>query len=213
MSVNYTPFSESFSRSRRGMKWWEIDLFMEYIEQLGHTHPKILDIWCGNGRLLESLIPTCKEFSYLGIDESVGMIEEAEKLNPKYDFLVWNMKELDLTDTYDYIFFIASFHHLDTEESRVHTLVSCKKLLKPWGKIFLTNWNLIEQERYSTSITRTYEDNSADFSIKFGEYERYYHGFTLDSLQKLYKTSGFITEEHTIFETGRNIFSIITHGS
>ena len=52
-----------------------------------------------------------------------------------------------------------------------------------------------------------------DFSIKFGEYDRYYHGFTLGSLKKLFLEVGFLPEEHKISTSGRNIISILTHGS
>jgi 2-polyprenyl-3-methyl-5-hydroxy-6-metoxy-1,4-benzoquinol methylase len=74
-----------------------------------------------------------RTYSYLGIDESSGMIEEAQKLHPEYTFMVLDMnhlEELSDDEKYDVIIFIASFHHLQTSEERKEVLEKTKKLLK-----------------------------------------------------------------------------------
>jgi len=55
---------------------------------------------------------------------------------------------------FDVIFFIASFHHLDSFEKRKKVLSETKKLLKEDGIIFMTNWNLqgsFNREKYKKS--------------------------------------------------------------
>jgi hypothetical protein len=59
------------------------------------------------------------------------MITEARIAFPEYDFKVLDMTDLDkLTTKFDKIFFIASFHHLETIESRLITLNKLKGILK-----------------------------------------------------------------------------------
>lgn len=86
-------------------------------------------------------------------------------------------------------FFIASFHHLENSLDRLSVLQDAKKILLPGGKIYMTNWNLLSpgNERYVASKTLEYPDESADFGIKIGEYQRFYHAFSLAEYQKLAK--------------------------
>jgi len=55
---------------------------------------KLLDVGCGNGRLLASLSTKLGSFEYLGVDASLGMIEEAKKLHPEHTFTVCDMRKL-----------------------------------------------------------------------------------------------------------------------
>ena len=78
---------------------------------------------CGNGRLLNSL-PS--GIQYLGVDASLGMIEEAKKLHPSSHFAVIAMENIEENlrgGQYDAIVFLASFHHLETREDRKKTLL------------------------------------------------------------------------------------------
>lgn len=53
--------------------------------------------------------------------------------------------------TYDAILFLASYHHLDSQEDRIQVLQNTKKMLNPNGCIYMTNWNLRDQEKYTKS--------------------------------------------------------------
>jgi SAM-dependent methyltransferase len=65
------------------------------------------------------------------------------------------MLDLDkIEKKFNYIFFIASFHHLDSIETRLEVLKKVKNLLKENGKIFMTNWALnsdLNKEKYLNS--------------------------------------------------------------
>lgn len=54
--TSYDAFATTFSNSRKNMKWAELDTIIEDIYNSGYT--SILDIGCGNGRLLEQLKST-----------------------------------------------------------------------------------------------------------------------------------------------------------
>ena len=94
--VDYDNFSQTFSTSRNNMKWEEIEFFLEkypeYIDGL-----KILDIGCGNGRLLDHFIksPSIMDIDYFWVDASKGMIDEAKAKFGSEDFIVSNIMIID----------------------------------------------------------------------------------------------------------------------
>lgn len=104
-------------------------------------------------------------------------------------------KEMDMRDMgnvfsgplFEALFFIASFHHLETFEERLNVLQEAKKILLPGGKIYMTNWHLLSEsnQKYLPSKTAEYPDESADFNIKIGKHSRFYHSFSLSEYQKL----------------------------
>jgi hypothetical protein len=97
--------------------------------------------------------------------------------------------------SYDTLIFLASFHHLDTREKRLETLREAKTLLSRDGHIYMTNWNLRDQEKYKNS-----HSSDGEYDIKIGAYSRYYHGFTLEELSGLFGEAGYKTVENKIFE-------------
>ncbi len=239
MSVDYNNFATTFSNSRKNMKWEEIDYFIDFLNnqnsssargELGGGWISILDVGCWNGRLLEHIENSwIKIDNYLWTDLSVWLIDEAKKLHPDQDFQVLDM--LDLQKLYnkssspargrlgggqffDSIFFIASFHHLYTIEQRLETLKQTKNLLKSNWTIFMTNWALnseLNSEKYKKSIIEKSKNEfwSQDYNIKIGEFTRFYHSFTFEELEFLFKKTWFKVMENRLFENGRNWVSVV----
>jgi len=198
--VSYDAFASTFSKSRIGKKWPEVDYCVEKARgELGREDFSVLDIGCGNGRLLESLKNQGWAGQYLGIDASVNMLQEAQKIYPQCRFLALDMLDIsEIKESFDAIFFIASFHHLSTIQDRVKVLFEVKKKLNEGGVIFFINWNL-----YSEENTKKYAKNQTspqEFQIKIGEYARYYHGFMQEELQMLFLEGGFTIKENREFE-------------
>lgn len=147
--VDYTPFAKTFSESRKSLSWPELDYIIADMKQSGFS--SVLDIGCGNGRFVEYAQKNTLPLEYyLGIDSSLGMIEQAQILHPEARFLVSDMQGIALEENrvFDAILFLASFHHLETEASRLQTLKNILPYLSTNGKIYMTNWNLRAQERY-----------------------------------------------------------------
>ncbi|MDD5377399.1 MAG: class I SAM-dependent methyltransferase [Candidatus Gracilibacteria bacterium] len=215
--MSYDAFASTFSQSRKNLRWGEIGYFVEYMKKHSlDEKASILDIGCGNGRLIETLEASGFPYSYLGTDASSGMIEEARKLHPDHAFMVLDMrgsedlssKDEFFRDSYQFIVFIASFHHLHTAEERHEVLEKTKKLLSPGGVLMMTNWNLMGEALFSR-YRESYQENG-DFQIKIGAHERYYHGFTIAELNGLFQESGYKVIENRVFEGGKNIISLLT---
>lgn len=206
--VCYDNFAHTFSQSRQNMSWPEIDAILDDIMTSGFA--SVLDIGCGNGRLLTEAKKHNKHtFSYTGSDASIGMIQEARLLHPDTPFVHVSMEDMGSIPEwqegqFDAIVFLASFHHLRDEATRLAVLASAKRLLAKNGKIYMTNWNLRDQKKYQSSHT-----GNGDFSIKIGTDTRYYHGFLPEELEQLFAESGLIVCENSIFGNGRNILSIV----
>ncbi|MBX9809001.1 class I SAM-dependent methyltransferase [Candidatus Gracilibacteria bacterium] len=203
--MSYDNFATTFSNSRKNHPWPELEYIIEDLKQ--NEYSSVLDIGCGNGRFLEeSLKMNYRPIKYLGIDESEGMIREARKLNPSNQFQVIGMQDMKIIEqSFDVLLFLASFHHLETREERIRVLESTKKLLTQKSRIYMTNWNLLDQERYQKN-----HRGNGEFDIKIGEFSRYYHGFTLTELSDLFEEAGYSTFENRIFDGGRNIISILS---
>lgn len=173
-----------------------------------------MDLGCGNGRLLKSLEESSKNFDYTGIDFSEGLIKQAKKQFPKYPFSVVDMRELDFPkESFDMIFSIAAFHHLDKKKERVELLKKINNWLKPGGYLFMTNWDL-RQKKYLKNFFSQWWKKRAwnDVFISWQKYSdnqkklwRYYHSFTENELEKLLLDAGFKLEPKGVYKTKWNI--------
>lgn len=214
--VDYNNFAKTFSQSRKKMKWAEIEFFLSLIPN--KTEPKkILDIWCGNGRLLGELIQYLEKMDYLWFDLSQWLLDEAMKIYPGYNFQQGSMtdlKEKVPEKKYDIIFFIASFHHLQTLEERINVMEQARDLLEDGGRIFFTNWALdseLNVSRYEKSRREGSENEfwGSDYDIKIWEFTRYYHCFRLKELEYIFEQAGFFILENRLFENGRNYITVL----
>ena len=225
MTVDYNNFAKTFSKSRKNMKWEEIEYFLSFLNW--KEKKKILDIWCWNGRFFWELIKNKINIKkYLWIDLSKWLLEEAKEIYKedldleKINFLELNMLDISkiekLTEIkkFDYIFLIASFHHLNELKDRKKVMRNLEKILKKNWKIFMTNWALnsdLNNEKYKKSVIEHSKNNfwSVDYKIKIGKFDRFYHCFSLEELEFLAKNSWFKILENKIFDNDRNFVTIL----
>ena len=133
----YNQIGTQFSASR-GYIWPDLKPFLTDVS----PHASILDVGCGNGRLLLGL-PT--EVDYTGLDFSTTLLEKAFENHPKARFLETDITQLDgwkNLPLFDYIFCVAVIHHLATRHEQIFLLKQIKEHLKPGGKCLITAWNL-----------------------------------------------------------------------
>lgn len=216
MPTIYDNFASYFSRSREGMRWREIDYFLHKINSKAETD--VLDIWCGNGRLLEMMIDKWLELNdYTWIDLSEWLLKLARSRFPLANFIsgdmlnLWDIKVLSLKK-FDYIFLIASFHHLDNLDERLSFLNSIKFYMKMWARIYMINWAIQywdNEKKYKNSLIEGSENIYwwKDYNIKIRWFDRFYHAFSLEELEYLFYQTWYKIIENRIFEEKRNIVS------
>lgn len=186
---------------------------------------KVLDLGCGTGRLYH-LFKDFQDIKYVGLDQSEGQIEVAREKLPEVDFRIAEMTKLPFADgEFDVVYCIATFHHLPDEETRIKSLLEMKRVLKLGGNILMTNWNLYSETAQKLVDSKKFKEfNEGDFFVPWldsqGQVlgERYYHGFTMQELENLFKKTDLKLEDQYYTKKGArggkndpgNIISIIT---
>ncbi|MFA6537149.1 MAG: methyltransferase domain-containing protein [Patescibacteria group bacterium] len=137
--VSYDKIAEPFSATR-SFVWKDMETLTDFIK----PGQKVLDLGCGNGRLLELLQD--KNIQYLGMDNSVELLRLARQKYPEANFAVGDFLTLEKNEVlqnqeFDVIFLISSFNHLP-KENQEKVLRQIKKFLKPNGLLLMINWNL-----------------------------------------------------------------------
>ncbi|MEA4913276.1 MAG: class I SAM-dependent methyltransferase [Christensenella sp.] len=94
----------------------------------------ILDVACGNGRLLNMLAKQ-NRFNGYGVDIAEKMIEYAKQLNPDMQFSVGNCENIPLPDqTMDVITVCAAYHHFPHVDLFARESF---RLMKAGGRIYI----------------------------------------------------------------------------
>jgi len=142
----YDDFAEVFSASRSSS-----EPGLEKILRQVHSGDRVLDLGCGQGRLVPLLPGDC---TYVGMDFSVKMLavaqQQADAANVEAHFVVGDLLATDWPvagETYDWIILRAVLHHVPGLENRQAILRAASHLLAPNGKIVMANWQFLDIER------------------------------------------------------------------
>lgn len=202
---NYNLIADDFSRTRQNL-WPELSFLRDYAQD----NDKILDLGCGNGRLLEIL----KDYNieYTGVDSSVKLIETAKNKYQKSNFkisakfIVADGLDLPFPDNYfDKIFSIAVLHHIPSHEWRLKFLSEARRVLKQDGAAVFTVWNLWQKKGIKFQIKYflfkilglsrlDFKDILMPYTAKNIKVWRYYHAFTQKELSDLFGKAGFAVD-------------------
>ncbi|KKT75830.1 MAG: Glycosyl transferase, WecB/TagA/CpsF family [Candidatus Peregrinibacteria bacterium GW2011_GWA2_44_7] len=196
----YDSIAEGFHQSRsRG--WADFEFFDDYYRGKDEV---VLDVGCGNGRLLRYLEQ--KKFkSYLGIDNCDPLLRHAKKEFAAHEavgFKKGNILEIPVEPHhYSAVFTIAVLHHIPSRALQLQALKELGRVMTPEGKLYLSVWNLYRW-RYATAfihgffrwITSGGDFSYSDLYIPWGRREkkyRYCHAFRMPELLTLLKEAGF----------------------
>ncbi|MFZ3069488.1 MAG: class I SAM-dependent methyltransferase [Microgenomates group bacterium] len=181
----YDNIGKEFSASRQYI-WPDLKPYLKNVK----PNSSVLDIGCGNGRLLLGLPEKIK---YTGMDISKELLKEAEKAHPEQKFYETDITKESLwkhLPQYDYIFCIAVFHHLPTKKDQLFVLNQIKRHLKPKGKILITAWNLWQPKylKYHFDL-KTKLQNPHFVYIPFHGQPRFCFAMTTPYLKRLLKSA------------------------
>lgn len=216
---NYEQIAEHYSETRKkhmSPLWEEL---LNYGKQI-KTGSKVLDVGCGNGRLLNIFN---KKIGYLGVDNSEKLLAEARKLHPDFEFKkadIFGLSKLPELN-FDYVFCIAVFHHIPGRDLRIQALKQLKNKINEDGRIILTVWNLRAQDKYKKLIWKffilkllkknkmDYGDILFDWKNPKGEIvsKRYYHAFSKRELKKIAKKADLKIKK--LFKDDYNLYLVL----
>jgi len=194
---DYNAIAEQFSSTRRFI-WKGLEPLYNYAS----SQDKVLDLGCGNGRLLQ--IFQAIDIDYIGVDSSKKLIEIAQKTYPNARFQVVDALHLPFpTNYFDKVYSIAVLHHIPSTELRLEFLEGVKRVLRPGGLLILTVWDLWQGRGWKLNLKygtlKLLGRSKLDFKdvfVPWGKnYQRYIHCFTKKELMKLVKKAGFKIKE------------------
>jgi len=196
---SYQAIASDFNVTRQKKIWPEIEKIVSRIKD----GDKILDIGCGNGRLLSVLAN--KQINYLGVDNSSELIKLAQRNYPNQQFKIGDILQLDLIPekNFDYIFCIAVLQHIPSKKWRLEALKQLKEKIGVEGQIIVSNWNLWANPKHRPLLFKSYWSkilgkNQLDFGDIVFPWKnsqgqpvssRYYHAFTALEIKKMIKLS------------------------
>lgn len=203
VKTTYDLIGEDFDETRQ-VPVKEFRLFEPWLK----PDMNILDLGCGNGRLLKSL----KDCRYFGVDNSDTMLKLAKKNFPRENFIKGDQVQIPCKDgTIDIVFNIRAFHHLPGRQMRLRALHEMNRVLRPNGILIISVWNLLRGQFWKPALKAslraifTFGGYSwKDFFIPWGKKAmRYYHAFTPVELLKLVTNAGFEIEELFAVKDGK----------
>jgi SAM-dependent methyltransferase len=200
----YQSFATDFSETRGRLQ-------MGVHQVLERVPPdcSLLDLGCGNGKVLKKLAENGFRGSYLGVDFSLGLLDWATQDIPA-DFQAAFL-ELDLTapswegilppQTFDVICCFATLHHIPSQPLRTTLCQNIRKYLKDDGVLYISVWQFNRSERLRKKILPWETVGLGEDQVDQGDYlldwkrggdgTRYVHLYHPDELQQLAEKSGF----------------------
>ena len=196
---DYVFGSECFAS--RTNPWESI---FELVKKWVGNGQRVLDVGCGDGRYFEALKD--KKANYVGVDNCEALIKKTRKYeNRKTKFLVGDILDLPFGDNqFDYVLCIAVLHHIPSRELQLKALCEMRRVLKPGGKLIMTNWMLLREIYKLWRIVKLLhcyivkrnnclglKNVLVPWGITGNKINRYYYAFSLAELKRLVKKVGF----------------------
>jgi SAM-dependent methyltransferase len=200
----YQSFADDFSETRGRLQMGVLKILDRIPEKAS-----VLDLGCGNGKVVTQLDKGDFKGTYLGADFSAGLLNRAAADIPT-TFKV-NFLELDLTapswenvlppTKFEVILCFATFHHIPSHHLRVSLCHNIRQFLAEEGILYISAWQFVRSERLRKKILPWDTVNISAGEVDEGDYlldwqrggsgTRYVHLFSPEELSLLAESSGF----------------------
>ena len=199
----YTRFGASFSATRH-----RIQPGVRRVLDSLEGEESILDLGCGNGEFARELAKREHLGSYLGVDFSLPLLQDAESQPEGFSpiFMEVDLTRLSgiseqLSGNWSLITAFAVLHHIPSTELRLDILKTVRELINPDGKFIHSNWQFLNSERLKARIQPWESAAISQSHVDVGDYLldwrdggvglRYVHHFDESELSDLAKSAGF----------------------
>ena len=201
----YDNIAPAFSASRSYV-WPDLWPFMEYIKD----GDRVLDLGCGNGRLLMLLAE--KSVEYLGVDFSEKLIEQARVNRPDKEFAVMDALDLKLPDdAFDVVICVSVLNHIPLDKQNLF-VANVKRVLKPGGVLLMANWNLWNIfNKKSVWFNGLKKDVMTTWKGGGENEPLYYYAFTRRALKKLLERGCLVVEQSFYSRKGKRTHGLFGH--
>lgn len=205
----YQTFAVDFAASRHRPQPGVPELLARINDQ-----DPILDLGCGNGSLAKALFDNGHQGTYLGLDNSPGLLSWAQDHNEhaeaRYRFADlakpgWS-KDLN-QGSFKWIFILAVLHHIPGTGRRLQFARELKPLMATNATVVVSVWNFPAEPRFRQRILPWSTLGLSDAELDAGDALldwrrggrglRYVHHFDEAELKQLATTAGCrLVEEH-----------------
>lgn len=199
----YDLIADDFNRTRFS-HWSFIKEFILSIE------PKttFLDLGCGNGKYFALR----NDLDFYALDNCKKLIDIVNNKYPLVKTTIANVINIPYENNFaDTVISIAVIHHLETEEKRILMIKEIIRTLKINGKCLLTAW--AKTQKIISKSTKLNDNNdflipwNVKTKIKTDVYQRFYHLFEENELEKLLSNFSNIKIINSIFD--KDNFNVI----
>lgn len=195
----YNQFGDSFSATRH-----RLQPGVRRVMGMLKRDESILDLGCGNGEFARALAKRGHRASYLGVDFSLPLLQNA-RIQPEgfsARFIEADLTQLSeirdqlsVASGWSVITAFAVLHHIPSTELRLDLLRVVSQLLKKGGLLIHSNWQFLNSERlreriqpWQTASISEAEVESGDYLLDWrshGKGLRYIHYFDEKELKEL----------------------------
>jgi tRNA (uracil-5-)-methyltransferase TRM9 len=171
----YSKFAGDFAATRQS---WPPG-FQSILPYLAPAF-NVLDLGCGNGRLLRFLVATGWRGRYLGLDSSAGLLAIAETQTSELPQAQVELREADLLQSGwadlvtgprpDAAAALAVLHHIPGQSVRANFVAEAAACLVPGGMLIMSTWQFMSTPRLRDHILPWARVGLSDADVEPGDY-------------------------------------------
>ncbi|MDA0911046.1 MAG: class I SAM-dependent methyltransferase [Proteobacteria bacterium] len=158
--------------------------YLAYAKEHLPRYAKILDLGCGTGEPIAKFFSDYG-YSLVGIDASEKMIQLCRKRFPKHCWIINDMRELQINETFDLVLAWHSLFHLPHDDQR-QILKHIGSYVSPGGLLMFTSGH---------EHGEVWSNN--------GGYDLYHASLSIEEYKKILQENGFNIEMNKIQDPNR----------